>query len=73
MEVARLQRTVELKTKEMNRVKKLAKNILEQVANFLMKFHFLNNFVPELPCPPSMPPNAKSLIMLNSTLYPIQY
>ncbi|XP_065052525.1 basal body-orientation factor 1-like [Rhopilema esculentum] len=30
MEVARLQRTVELKTKEMNRVKKLAKNILDQ-------------------------------------------
>jgi len=31
MEIARLQRTIELKTKEMNRVKKLAKNILDQV------------------------------------------
>lgn len=30
METARLQRTVELKTREMNRVKKLAKNILDQ-------------------------------------------
>lgn len=29
-EVARLQKTVELKTKEMNKVKKLAKNILDQ-------------------------------------------
>ena len=31
MENARFQRTIELKTKEMNRVKKVAKNILDQV------------------------------------------
>ena len=30
VEIAKLQRTVDLKTKEMNRVKKLAKNILDQ-------------------------------------------
>jgi hypothetical protein len=30
MEIAKLQRVVELKTKEMNRVKKLARNILDQ-------------------------------------------
>lgn len=30
-EVARLQRVVELKTREMNKVKRLAKNILDQV------------------------------------------
>ena len=33
MENARFQRTIELKTKEMNRVKKVAKNILDQVLN----------------------------------------
>ena len=31
MENARFQRTIELKTKEINRVKKVAKNILDQV------------------------------------------
>lgn len=30
VEISKLQRTVELKTKEMNKVKKLARNILEQ-------------------------------------------
>ena len=30
VELAKLQRVIELKTKEMNRVKKLAKNILDQ-------------------------------------------
>jgi len=38
-EVSRLQRTIELKSKEMNRVKKLAKNILDQrtdVERFLL-------------------------------------
>lgn len=30
VEISKLQRVVDLKTKEMNRVKKLAKNILEQ-------------------------------------------
>ena len=33
MENAHFQRTIELKTKEMNRVKKVAKNILDQVLN----------------------------------------
>ena len=31
MEIVRLERMIELKSKEMNRVKKLAKNILDQV------------------------------------------
>ena len=30
VEISKLQRTVDLKTREMNKVKKLAKNILEQ-------------------------------------------
>eukprot|EP00112_Aurelia_sp_Birch-Aquarium-sp1_P001158 Seg112.7 transcript_id=Seg112.7/GoldUCD/mRNA.D3Y31 product="Basal body-orientation factor 1" protein_id=Seg112.7/GoldUCD/D3Y31 len=47
MEIARLQRTVELKTREMNRVKKIAKNILDQRSEieqfFLDSLEFVKN------------------------------
>ena len=39
-EIARLTKVVELKTKEMNRVKRLAKNILDEVCRYISRYTF---------------------------------